>query len=159
MTAADRIVVMRDGRIEQQGTPAEIYERPATEFVARFIGGTNILRESHLGGNPACAARAPRCNAGRGKPRHGGDTAVSIRPHEIRLIEEAGGPGGNRVRGRIERQVYAGTDARLSCAPAGRCGRACGCRQGARHPRGTRGDGRPTPGILPSAADVSRRIK
>ena len=44
MTTADMIVVMNDGRIEQAGTPEDIYERPETEFVANFIGGTNILR-------------------------------------------------------------------------------------------------------------------
>ena len=44
MTTADRIVVMNAGRIEQIGTPEDIYQRPESEFVARFIGGTNILR-------------------------------------------------------------------------------------------------------------------
>src|SRR5260370_12914792 len=44
MTTADRIVVMNNGRIEQVGTPEDIYRRPQSEFVARFIGGTNILR-------------------------------------------------------------------------------------------------------------------
>jgi iron(III) transport system ATP-binding protein len=107
MTAADRIVVMREGRIEQQGTPAEIYERPATEFVARFIGGTNILRGAHLGDNRVrCAGITLQCGQGRAAAQ--GDTAVSIRPHEIRLVESANGAAGNRVRGRVERQVYLG---------------------------------------------------
>ena len=44
MTTADLIAVMNDGRIEQAGTPEEIYERPRSEFVARFIGGSNILQ-------------------------------------------------------------------------------------------------------------------
>ncbi|MGF1619482.1 MAG: ABC transporter ATP-binding protein [Rhodomicrobiaceae bacterium] len=43
MALADLIVVMNDGRIEQQGTPREVFTRPATEFVARFIGGHNVL--------------------------------------------------------------------------------------------------------------------
>jgi iron(III) transport system ATP-binding protein len=108
MTAADRIVVMRDGRIEQAGTPEEIYEQPATEFVARFIGGTNILRGSHLGGNVVrCPGITLQC--GQGKAAAGSETAVSIRPHEIRLVAGGGGvDGGNRARGRIERQVYLG---------------------------------------------------
>ena len=107
MTAADRIVVMRDGRIEQMGAPRDIYERPATEFVARFIGGTNILRGSHLGGNVVrCAGLMLRC--GQGEPAPDGDTAVSIRPHEIRLLEAARSDGANRVRGRVERQTYLG---------------------------------------------------
>jgi len=107
MTAADRIVVMREGRIEQAGTPTEIYEQPATEFVARFIGGTNILRGPHLGGNAVrCAGVELRC--GQGAPAKSGDTAVSIRPNEIRLSAAGDGAGLNRVRGRIERQVYLG---------------------------------------------------
>src|SRR5579859_5087672 len=49
MTTADRIVVMNEGRVEQQGSPEEIYQRPRSEFVARFIGGTNIFRGKTLG--------------------------------------------------------------------------------------------------------------
>src|SRR5258707_9012859 len=49
MTAADRIVVMNGGRVEQAGSPEDIYERPESEFVARLLGGTNILRGRHRG--------------------------------------------------------------------------------------------------------------
>src|SRR5205809_3563338 len=53
MTTADRIVVMNGGRVEQAGTPEDIYDRPRSEFVARFIGSSNIIKgkaldESHL---------------------------------------------------------------------------------------------------------------
>jgi iron(III) transport system ATP-binding protein len=48
MTTADLIVVMSQGRIEQAGSPEEVYERPQTEFVARFLGGTNILKGRRL---------------------------------------------------------------------------------------------------------------
>ena len=108
MTAADRIVVMREGRIEQMGTPREIYEQPGTEFVARFIGGTNILRGSHLGGNLIrCSSVVLQC--GQGAASGQSETAVSIRPHDIRLAEtDAGTESANRVRGRIEHQVYLG---------------------------------------------------
>ena len=107
MTAADRIVVMREGRIEQAGAPTDIYERPATEFVARFIGGTNILRGPHLGDNVVrCGGITIRC--GQGAPAASGDTAVSVRPQEIVLSERAA-EGVNRVRGVIERQVYLGS--------------------------------------------------
>ena len=44
LTMSDRLVVMRDGRIEQLGTPRELYEQPLTRFVAGFIGTSNILR-------------------------------------------------------------------------------------------------------------------
>src|SRR3712207_7627387 len=51
MTTADLIVVMNGGRIEQAGSPEDIYKRPRSEFVARFIGGTNILKGKRLDGN------------------------------------------------------------------------------------------------------------
>ncbi len=44
MVIADRIVVLRDGRIAQQGTPHEVYHRPANPFVARFMGADNVVR-------------------------------------------------------------------------------------------------------------------
>src|SRR2546423_13288512 len=50
MTMADRIVVMNAGGIEQVGTPEEVYDRPASRFVARFIGGSNGLEARHLHG-------------------------------------------------------------------------------------------------------------
>ena len=55
MVTSDRIAVMSAGRVEQVGTPAEIYERPATAFVAGFIGRTNLLRGRVVGeGRVAC---------------------------------------------------------------------------------------------------------
>jgi len=51
MTMADRIVIMNAGRIEQIGTPEEVYERPNSAFVARFIGGSNVLRVTHVAAN------------------------------------------------------------------------------------------------------------
>src|SRR5207302_8539619 len=48
MTTADRIAVINAGRIEQLGTPEEVYQRPRSEFVARFLGGSNILRGKAL---------------------------------------------------------------------------------------------------------------
>jgi iron(III) transport system ATP-binding protein len=108
MTAADRIVVMRDGKVEQSGSPREVYEQPATEFVARFIGGTNILKGTHVGGNIVrCAGLMLTC--GQGTAAASGETAVSIRPHDIRLHPAAaGGNGTNWARGLVERQVYLG---------------------------------------------------
>ena len=44
MTTADLIAVMNAGRIEQLGTPQQIYDEPRSEFTARFLGGSNILR-------------------------------------------------------------------------------------------------------------------
>ena len=62
MTTADLIAVMNRGRIEQLGTPEEIYDRPRSEFVARFIGGSNILRGQGARCEPRRDRRRPlRC--------------------------------------------------------------------------------------------------
>ena len=49
MALADLVVVMNQGRIEQQGTPREVFNRPRTDFVARFIGGHNVLDATPAG--------------------------------------------------------------------------------------------------------------
>ena len=110
MTTADLIVVMNAGRIEQAGSPEDIYKRPRTEFVARFIGGTNILRGRHLGSDAVDAGGGLvlRCGSGDFAPH--GDTAVSVRHHDIRLTsaEPASGEP-NWAAGTVARQVYLGS--------------------------------------------------
>src|SRR5437763_3711538 len=84
MTTADTIVVMNKGRVEQVGAPADIYQRPRSEFVARFIGGTNIFRGRRTGPDLVdCGSVVLRC--AEGQPAEGAETAVSVRLHEIGL--------------------------------------------------------------------------
>jgi spermidine/putrescine transport system ATP-binding protein len=85
MTMADRIVVMNDGRIEQAGTPTELYERPATAFVAGFLGVSNLLTGT------VTAPDRVRLEDGTevSVPEHamrgrGGTVAIGIRPEKIR---------------------------------------------------------------------------
>ena len=113
MTTADTIVVMNRGRVEQVGSPEDIYQRPRSEFVARFIGGTNILRGRRIGADLVdCGAVVLRC--GQGEPAAGGDTAVSVRFHEIAVVpangaaEQAGEGPPNEAAGRVLRQAYLG---------------------------------------------------
>src|SRR5437763_10241626 len=90
MTPADTIVVMNRGRVEQVGSPEDIYQRPRSEFVARFIGGTNILRGRRIGADLVdCGAVVLRC--GQGEPAPGGETAVSVRFHDVGLAPANGG--------------------------------------------------------------------
>jgi iron(III) transport system ATP-binding protein len=116
MTTADTIVVMNRGQVEQVGSPEDVYERPRSEFVARFIGGTNIFRGRHLGdGVVDCGAFVVRCGAG--EPAATGDTAVSIRLHDITLTPNGAIPGGaapqertpNEIVGQVVRQSYLGS--------------------------------------------------
>src|ERR1700680_5027700 len=84
MTTADIIAVMNGGKVEQAGSPEDIYERPRSEFVARFIGGSNVVKGTVADdGRVECAGSILRCS-GR-KLAAGSAVAISIRPHLIRL--------------------------------------------------------------------------
>jgi iron(III) transport system ATP-binding protein len=100
MTTADRIVVMNAGRIEQVGTPEDVYQQPQSEFVARFIGGTNILRGPHDGTAVRLGPLAVPWGLGDPAPA---ETALSIRPHDVLLD---GGEGA--LPGRVLRHTYLG---------------------------------------------------
>ena len=110
MTAADLIVVMNHGRIEQAGSPEDIYQRPLSEFVARFIGGTNILKGGRLPGDAVDVGGGLVLRCGSGDFAAQGATAVSVRHHDIRLNAEAPASGEtNWASGTVLRQVYLGS--------------------------------------------------
>jgi iron(III) transport system ATP-binding protein len=114
MVTSDRIAVMSAGRVEQVGTPAEIYERPATAFVAGFIGRTNLLRGRVVGeGRVACEGGLDlRTGAGPEHPA-GSVVSVSIRPHMVGLAPAATvGTTGTPDDARLN--VFSGTVTRAS---------------------------------------------
>jgi len=105
MTMADQIAVMNRGRIEQLGTPTELYETPTTAYVAGFLGASNLIAGTvsgsdtvRLHGGPEVRVR-PRALAGRT-----GEVAVGIRPEKIEL----GGEQENTLDGTIVEQAYVG---------------------------------------------------
>jgi ABC-type Fe3+/spermidine/putrescine transport system ATPase subunit len=75
LVMSDRIAVMNAGRIEQLGSPADVYERPATRFVAQFIGRMNFLR----GDGKTVAIRPERAQLGRDKPSSGFARVATVR--------------------------------------------------------------------------------
>jgi len=93
MTTADLIAVMNAGKIEQLGPPEDIYARPRSEFVARFIGSSNIVKGKALDAGHITVAGIPVSCTGSGLAA-GNDAAISIRQHEI-CIEQAQ-PAGER---------------------------------------------------------------
>ncbi|MBI1773836.1 MAG: ABC transporter ATP-binding protein [Proteobacteria bacterium] len=109
MTTADLIVVMNQGRIEQAGSPEAIYQRPGSEFVARFIGGTNIFRGRRLDANLVDCDGLLLCCASGDFPRDGA-TAVSVRPHDIELAAADGRAveQQNETIGTVTRQIFLG---------------------------------------------------
>ncbi len=108
MTTADRIVVMNGGRIEQAGTPEDIYQRPQSEFGPRFIGGTNILRGRRLDATHAeVEGLTLRCADG---VLSDAACAISIRYHDARLFAAAPPAGMENVAPvRVIRQIFLGT--------------------------------------------------
>lgn len=110
MTTADMIVVMNDGRIEQAGSPEDIYERPETEFVANFIGGTNILRGDRGPGDSVIGETGIVLRCGSGERAANGKTAVSIRHHNINLSpRKPADTQTNTANGIVQRQIYLGS--------------------------------------------------
>lgn len=106
MTTADLICVMNGGKIEQSGSPEEIYNRPRSEFVARFIGSSNVIKGKGLDTARVDFAGVPlRCV---GEPIvAGAQVPVSIRPHDI-TISAAETQGENIVPATVVRQVFLG---------------------------------------------------
>jgi putative spermidine/putrescine transport system ATP-binding protein len=94
MTLSDRIAVMREGRIEQIGTPAEIYDHPATRFVAGFVGDTNLIRGRLAGSGTDLQFQTETGETYplpgyRGARPGDGMIDVSIRPERLTLTGDA----------------------------------------------------------------------
>jgi iron(III) transport system ATP-binding protein len=105
MTTADLIAVMNAGRIEQLGTPEDIYDRPRSEFVARFIGASNVVKGKAIDTQHISIAGVPiRCD-GAGLAA-GGDAAISVRQHDIRF---ASAQGANTLQATVTRNVFLGS--------------------------------------------------
>jgi putative spermidine/putrescine transport system ATP-binding protein len=91
LTMSDRIAVFNQGRIEQVSPPVELYEQPATEFVAGFVGVSNLLERD--------------------------GTRFTIRPEKIQMVDPAATPNGLRTEaGRIADVSYAGMVTRYTVA-------------------------------------------
>jgi spermidine/putrescine transport system ATP-binding protein len=112
LTMSDRIAVMNHGRVEQIGLPEELYDRPATRFVADFMGTTNLLRgEVRSVDGGVAAVRLEGGDACRVAAVHGLATGeaieISLRPETV-SIGEAGRGGPGSIEGRVEQAAYMG---------------------------------------------------
>jgi sulfate/thiosulfate transport system ATP-binding protein len=104
MDLADRVIVLHKGRVEQIGTPEEIYDRPATEFVASFVGASNVLHGEVKDGRAALGELALGAAAGAGD---GAFVRAFVRPHDVELTPLTGG-GQAVASARIERMARVG---------------------------------------------------
>jgi len=132
MSMADRVVLMRSGRIEQNGTPVELYERPANLFTARFIGSTpmNFL-DLDDGPNGAVVAGSDGgvLFAGPGRGR-----VLGLRPEDVTVDATN---GRSRLHATVTAVEYLGAEAVITCVMGERSVQAR-----------TRGDGAPSVGAL-----------
>jgi spermidine/putrescine transport system ATP-binding protein len=118
MTMADSIAVMNDGRIEQLGDATDLYERPATEFVANFLGDCNLIDGSLTrrdGGvaefttHDGAQLRVPDNRIGAST--NGASVRMGVRPEKLTLVPANMDPppGANALRGRVELASFLGT--------------------------------------------------
>jgi putative spermidine/putrescine transport system ATP-binding protein len=106
MAMADRLVVMRDGRVQQIGRQEDLYERPATPFVARFIGHSNLIAGTLRDGAVLDIAGKPVSLAARYAVATSAAT-LAVRPERIGLASPGTHPD-ERVVGRVELSTYLG---------------------------------------------------
>jgi spermidine/putrescine transport system ATP-binding protein len=118
MSMSDRIAVMKDGRIEQLDVPLAIYDRPATAFVADFIGDMNFLDGTvtaiadgratiGVDGGGAVVAQAAD-----GSPAAGSPVTVGVRPEKVTITQDGDGSA-NRLPGRLVTKMHLGDQVRL----------------------------------------------
>ena len=104
MTMADAIAVMNRGRIEQLGRPDELYERPRTSFVARFLGASNLLNGTVEDRDTVRLRGGAVLRVTDELPERGAAVAVGIRPEKLRFGED----GANRLSGTVKELSYVG---------------------------------------------------
>jgi iron(III) transport system ATP-binding protein len=109
MTMADRIVVMNAGRIEQIGTPEDVYERPNSRFVARFIGASNVVEARHLSGNRVEVA-GHALDIGQGEFAGPGKAmSFCVKTHDVELLADGETHGNNVLPGVVRGHAYLGS--------------------------------------------------
>jgi sn-glycerol 3-phosphate transport system ATP-binding protein len=103
MSMADKIVLIREGRIEQEGSPEELYAKPATMFAARFIGTPAMNLVALEDGKGGAAIRGAPGTAVL--PGRGAGLTLGVRPEHVRLLQDGAG-----VRGTVTSAEYHGAD-------------------------------------------------
>ena len=123
MNMSDRIAIMNSGRIEQVGRPADIYENPASNFIARFLGEANLIEgtieEVREGSAVLCTAGGLRLRARRAEGVAPGARAnLFVRPERVALVRARGGiaadPAINHATGRLAQTSFLGNILRHS---------------------------------------------
>lgn len=110
---SDRIAVMNRGRIEQVASPEDVYERPATTFVAGFIGVSNLMPATVVGSGRVRLRSGPEIATETYGLASGENCAAVVRPEKLRVDPagegQASGNGSPRVEGVVESSLYLGS--------------------------------------------------
>ena len=120
MVMSDRIVIMDKGRVVQVGSPTELYDHPATPYVANFLGTSNLVvaRVKGLQAEGVVAEygrNTLRVAGGGARPRVGSDVLLCIRPEKIRVLAKTSVPDGfNALEGVVREHFFHGDSVRLS---------------------------------------------
>lgn len=123
MTMSDRIGVMNAGRLEQVGAPRDVYELPATQFVASFLGASNLLHGDVEGidGNVAkvrLAAGSTISMPADRLPPERGELRVGVRPEKLHIGTDAPASAANAVDALVTISTYTGVSTSYECTTA-----------------------------------------
>jgi iron(III) transport system ATP-binding protein len=128
LALSDTVAVLSRGRIAQVGSPRDIYSRPASEFVARFLGGTNLIPGRLLAGGTAgrrgtveiAGGLRLACTLSRDEPTNA-EVVISVRPEHLRLV-----PGNvpaaaseNAFPGQVRQTTFLGSTTRIEIVTSG----------------------------------------
>jgi len=113
LSMADRIVVMREGGIEQIGTPADVYGRPATPFVADFVGKTNLLPATRSGEDRVQVGDQRFTCSLNGAGSQGGPLRVFFRPEDV-MVRGVSGATPNSAAAVVEKVEFLGAFSRVT---------------------------------------------
>jgi putative spermidine/putrescine transport system ATP-binding protein len=115
LSISDRVVVMSKGKIEEVGTPSQIYAEPRSEFTASFIGAMNefpvrvLSRTDGIVERDGVRFKAP----GAAELPEGSDALLLVRPESLEPVEPGAAPNGPVIHGRVEVQTFLGSQTRL----------------------------------------------
>ena len=112
LTMSDRIAIMDRGRVEQVGEPEEVYERPATTFVAGFIGVSNLMPATVVGSGRVRLELGPELPVATDGLGPGERGWVVVRPEKLR-VDDAVRDGRPRIEGVVQSSLYLGTSTQL----------------------------------------------
>jgi spermidine/putrescine transport system ATP-binding protein len=122
MTMSDRLAVMRAGRIEQIGAPEETYENPATEFVAGFLGASNLIEAKEAGADAVTLADGTTVHVPADRlARASGAVKIGVRPEKILIATNGSAHDGwNSLEGRLVVRTFVGVSHQYTVeGPAG----------------------------------------